>query len=141
MTENAPERFILFRSRLAEGYSFSESGRKNVQHVFTDWIPRAIYADLTDDTVSVDVDVSRDFASGRSLYNAVLKRSDGSVIKKSSYAEDRLIGKVCPQYNPKKSKYDGNRDGYDHRLVYYDVDALDKTMPMPRALARGVQGR
>ena len=118
----------------------SESGRKNVQHVLTDWIPRAIYADLTDDTASVDVDVSRDFASGRSLYNAVLKRSDGSAIKKFSYAEERVIGKVCLQYNAKKTKYDGNKDGYDHRFVYYDMDALAKTIEMPRALARGGQG-
>lgn len=132
MVESNPERCILMRSRLGEGYSFTESGRKNLQHVLTDWIPRVIYGELTDDTASVDVEVSRDFSSGKGIFAATFKRSDGFVIKKLNYLEERVIGKVCPQYDPKKAKYDGNRDGYDHRLVYYDVDALAKTVPMPR---------
>ena len=55
MAENSSERCLLIRSRLAEGYIFSESSLKHLQHVLTDWFPRAVYADLTDDTVSVDL--------------------------------------------------------------------------------------
>ena len=132
MIENIPERCILMRSRQADGYHFSESGRKNLQHVLTDWIPRAIHAELTHDTVSVDVEITKDYVGGKLAFGVTFKRADDTIIKNAIYAEERVIGKVCHYYNPKTTRYDGNRDGYDCRIVYYE-DALAKTIPMARA--------
>ena len=121
MAENSSERCLLIRSRLAEGYIFSESSLKHLQHVLTDWFPRAVYADLTDDTVSVDLVVRKDLATGKSVFSASFKRADGAVIKSTEYLEDRLTGKACSYYNQKKAHYDGKKDGFDHRLVYYST--------------------
>ena len=121
MAEESSERCLLIRSRLAEGYSFSESSLKSLQHVFTDLFPRAVYADLTADTVSIDVVVRKDFTSEKGVFSASFKRADSTVIKSKEYLEDRLTGKACPYYNPKKARYDGKRDGFDHRLVYYST--------------------
>lgn len=119
MTEQATERSVLIRSRLAEGYTLSESGLKALQHVFTDWLPRALYYDLTDDTVSVDVIVRRDFLTGKGNLESVFKRQDGTQIQKREYLQDRLTGKQCPNYDPKKTKYEGNIGGFDHRRVFF----------------------
>jgi hypothetical protein len=119
MTENVSERQIIIRSRMAEGYHLSEVGLKGMQHVFTDWFPRAVYADLTDDTVSIDVVARKDFTSGKSLLTASFKRTDGSAIKSAEYGEERLVGKACQYYDPKKSRYDGKKDGFDQRIVFY----------------------
>ena len=121
MAEESSERCLLIRSRLAEGYNLSESSLKGLQHVFTDLFPRAVYADLTADTVSVDVVVRKDFTSEKGVFSASFKRADGTVIKSKEYLEDRLIGKACPYYNQKKARYDGKRGGFDHRLVYYST--------------------
>jgi len=126
MTEIVTEKSILIRSRLAEGYTLSESGVKALQHVLTDWLPRALYYDLTDDTVSVDLVVQNDYLTGKGRFDASFKRQDGSVIQRREYLQDRLTGKQCPNYDPKKTKYEGNFDGFDHRRVFYaPISMLD----------------
>lgn len=131
MIENNPERCILMRSRQADGYHLSDSGRKNLQHLLTDWIPRAIHGELTHDTVSVDVEITKDYFGGKLAFGVTFKRADDTVIKNATYAEERVIGKVCRYYDPKRAKYDGNRDGYDCRIVQYE-DPLARTLPMAR---------
>ncbi|HTE16450.1 MAG TPA: hypothetical protein VK642_15360 [Burkholderiales bacterium] len=104
---------------MADGYHFSASSLKSLQHVLTDWFPAAVYVDLTDDTASVEVVIRKEFASGKGVFNASFIKADGSVIKSKEYAEDRMLGAVCKQYDPKKSRYDGQKEGFDHRLVCY----------------------
>ena len=127
MAESTPERRLIIRSRLAEGYRLSEIGLKDLQHVFTDWFPRAIYEDLTDDTASVDVVVRKDFTSGKFLFSTSFIRADGVVIKGKEYGEDRLLGKVCAYYDRKKTHYEGNKDGFDHRVAYYSARPITPT--------------
>lgn len=115
------ERCLVMRSRLREGYRLSEFGMKDLQHVLTDWFPRAVYANLTPDTVCVDIEVRRGYISGKNVLDVDFKRADGSVIKRESYPQDRIIGATCPYYDPKKAKYDGKEDGYDRRLAYYST--------------------
>lgn len=131
MTENIPERSLLIRSRLADGYRLSEVGLKGLQHVFTDWFPRAIYEDLTDDTDRVDVIVRKDFMTGKAVFSVTFVRGDGWVLKTREYAEERLIGKACPHYDQKRTHYEGNKEGFDHRLVYYVAHRVDGTT-LPR---------
>lgn len=132
MAESVPERSILIRSKLADGYKLSESGAKDLQHVFTDWFPRALYADLTDDTVSVDVSVRRDFLSGKSVFGVAFKRQDGATVKNKEYSQDRMTGTVCEYYDKSKARYDGNRDGFDHRIVVYGDPMSGITQKLPR---------
>jgi hypothetical protein len=113
------ERRVIVRSRTAEGYEMTELGLKQLQHVFTVWFPRAVYADLTDDTVRIDVVVRKGRASGRSVYNASFVRSDGSPIKTRDYDEDRLSGTVCDSYDQTRSGYFGKKDGHDYRVICY----------------------
>ncbi len=124
MADNTAGRTVLIRTRVEPGYQLSESGQKDLQHVFTDWFPRAVYYDLTEDTASVDVAVRKDFMSGKGLFATSFKREDGSVIKNAEYSQDRIIGKSCEFYDKNKSRYDGNREGFDHRLVYYSPTPL-----------------
>ena len=121
MVQSSSERCLLIRSRLAEGFVFSESGVKALQHVLTDWFPRAIYADLTDDTASVDLEVRKDFTSGKNVFSVSFKKADGNVIKKTDYRVEMLTGKRCAYYDQSKSRYAGKKDGFDHRLVYYST--------------------
>lgn len=121
------DRCLLIRSRVRAGYQLSEFGLKNLQHVLTDWFPRGVYADLTDDTMSVDVEIRPDSISGKNALEVAFKRADGGVIKRTIYSQEGLVGGSCPSYNAKKSKYDGKEEGYDRRLVYY------ATSPVPRA--------
>ena len=118
------DRCVLVRSKMAEGYVVSEAGMKGIQHTLTDWFPRALYADLTDDTVAVDVVVRKDFFSSKNQFMAEFKRQDGEVIKNASYSEERIIGKPCAYYDPKKTSYAGKKDGFDCRLVYYSPTPL-----------------
>jgi hypothetical protein len=122
MSENFPDRKLLMRSRLEAGYRMSESALKNLQHVLTDWLPRTLYGELTDDATSVDVLIRKDFATNKSIFCASFIKADGSVIKNTEYAESRLSGGACPPYDPKKSRYDGNMDGFDLRVVLYSTD-------------------
>jgi len=124
MAENIPDRCLLIRSRLAEGYTMTESGHKDLQHVFTDWFPRTVYYDLTDDTVRVDVVVRKDFTRNHNVFRASFIRADDSVIKCTEYSEDRLHGKVCGYYNLAKTRYDGKKDGFDHRRVFYAASPI-----------------
>ena len=117
------ERRIIITSRLADGYVLTGVGMKNLQHVFTVWFPRAIYNDLTDDTVKVDVTVRMGRSSGKSVYNVVFVRGDGGVIKRVDYDEDRLVGRVCECYEQSRSGYYGRKDGVDFRIVSYLVAA------------------
>ena len=127
MAKNIPDRRLVIRSTLAEGYHWTEVGLNNLQHVFTDWFPRSVYFDLTDDTVRVDVVVRKDFASGKGIFRASFMRADDSVIKSTEYDESKLIGKPCEHYDPKKTRYDGKKDGFDHRLVFYTADPVTLT--------------
>jgi hypothetical protein len=113
------ERRLIIGSCVAEGYQLTEIGLKNLQHVFTVWFPRAIYPDLTDDTVRIDVVVRVGRTTGKGVYSASFLTADGTVIKKIDYDEDRLIGKVCNQYDQRKSSYYGKKDGLDLRMVIY----------------------
>lgn len=119
VAENSPERRLIIRSRVAEGYHLTEIGLKNLQHVFTVWFPRAVYYDLTDDTVRVDIVVRRGWTSGRGVYAVSFLKADGSVIKNVTYDEDRFVGKVCENYDQKRSGYCGKKDGLDYRIAVY----------------------
>ena len=113
------DRCLLIRSKMAEGYQVSESAMKGLQHTITDWFPRAVYYDLTDDTAAVDIEMRRDYLSGKSLLAVIFRRSDSGEIKRAEYSADRLVGKACPYYDMKKGSYAGNKDGFDCRLIYY----------------------
>ena len=119
---SSSERRLLIRSRLAYGSAFSESGMKDLQHVLTDWFPRAVHADLTDDTASVDLEIRKEYTSGKNIYSTSFKRADGSLIKRTDYREEMLTGKSCPSYDKSRSRYDGKEDGFDRRLAYYSAN-------------------
>lgn len=123
MEKNTPQRLLTISSRLAERYELTESGHKNLQHIFTTWFPRVVYNDLTDDTVRVSVIVRRGIISGKNVFKASFLKADGSEIKSKEYDEDRMVGKVCKQYDQSKTSYFGKKDGFDHRHVYYTVEA------------------
>jgi hypothetical protein len=116
-----PQRHLLIRSRLAEGYVLSEDALKHMQHVFTVWFPRAVFYDLTDDTVRVDVIVKKGYASGKGVYLTSFFRADDSVIKTLEYNEDRLLGKVCEHYDQRRGGYYGKKNGFDYRLLFYTM--------------------
>ena len=117
------ERRIIIASRLADGYELTGVGMKNLQHVFTVWFPRAIFNDLTEDTVRVDVIVRMGRSSGKSVYNVSFLKADGGLIKKADYDEDRLVGRVCDCYEQSRSGYYGRKEGLDYRIVSYLVVA------------------
>jgi len=119
MTGNSTERRLIISSRMAEGYQLHEAAHKHLQHVFMVWFPRALYRDLTDDTVRVDVVVRKGTISERNVYSTSFVRGDGSVIKTIEYDEDRLTGAKCPSYDQLRSGYCGSKDGADFRLVVY----------------------
>ena len=110
---------LLIRSRLAEGYIQSEDALKHMQHVFTVWFPRAVFFDLTDDTIRVDVIVRKGYTSGKGVYQTSFFRADDSLIKTVDYDEDRLLGKVCEKYDQRRGGYFGKRHGFDYRVVRY----------------------
>jgi len=116
---NGLERRLIISSRLAEGYQLTEIGLRNLQHVFTVWFPRAIYRDLTDDTVRVDIVIRKGWASGRGVFATTFLRADGSVIRTVEYDEDRFVGRVCENYDQRKSSYCGKKDGMDYRIAVY----------------------
>lgn len=120
MARDAFQRRLLIRSRLADGYQLSEAALKDLQHALTDLFPRAAYADLTADVVSVDVTVRRDFTTEKDVFSASFRKADGTVIKAAQYFQDMLGHKACPDY---KSVYDGKKDGFDHRLVFYSTES------------------
>jgi hypothetical protein len=121
------ERRIVLRTRVADDYHLTQLELKRLQRVFTDWFPGAVFDDLTRDTVRVDVVVRRGRISGRSVYNASFVNADGSVIKKTDYDEDRITGKVCASYDPRRSAYFGKKDGFDYRNVIYTMRPTTKT--------------
>jgi len=125
MPDVATDRKFIIRTRMGEGYHLTELGLKNLQHVLTDWLPRAVYFDLTDDAASVEVVARKEYMSNKSLFAATFKRADGSTSKTAEYGEDRLVGKSCPFYDPKKSSYAGKKDGFDERLVIYSSTPVD----------------
>ena len=117
-----PERRLIIRSRMAEDYELSDSSLKNLQHVLTDWLPRSVYFDLTDNTARVDVVVRKSF-TGKSAFAVSFITADGAVIKKAEYGEERMLGKVCKPFDPTRTRYDGKNGGFDHRLVIYLPEA------------------
>ena len=122
MEGHSAERRLVISSRLAEGYLLTEIGLKNLQHVFTVWFPRAVYYELTDDTVRVDIVVRRGWTSGRGVYATSFLRADGSVIKNVEYDEDRFVGRICENYDQSKSGYCGKKDGTDYCIVVYATE-------------------
>jgi hypothetical protein len=133
MPQHVSERRLIIRSRMAEGFALSEAGLKNLQHVLTDWLPRSVYFDLTDDAARVDVEVRKSF-TGKFAFTVSFVRSNASIIKKVEYLEEGMLGKVCKPFNRQRTRYDGKHDGYDHRLVIYipDEPSLDKTLRIAR---------
>ena len=119
MADTSPDRRLVISSRVADGYRLSEVGLKNLQHVFTVWFPRAVFKDLTDDTVRVDVVVRTGHTTGKCIFATSFLKADGSVSKTTEYEEDRLIGAVCESYDQGKSGYCGKKDGIDFRLIVY----------------------
>ena len=121
MQNNFPDRVLIISSRLADGYELTESGHKNLQHIFTTWFPRVVYSDLTDDIVKVTVLVRRGFITGKSVFEASFVRRDASALKRIDYDEDRIVGTACKAYDQSKTSYAGKQDGFDLRYVYYRV--------------------
>ena len=119
---------------MAEDFTLLESGFKSVQHMLTDWLPRSVYFDLTDDTVRVDVEIRKSF-TGKCTFNVSFIRYGVSVIKKAEYMEERILGKVCKFFSPKNTRYIGKRDGFDHRLVSYTSaePSVGKTLRIERS--------
>ena len=101
--------------------------------MLTDWLPRSIYFDLTDDTIRVDVEVRKSF-TGKCAFNVTFIRNDASVIKKAQYLEESILGKVCKFFSQKNTRYIGKRNGFDHRLVSYTSDkpSVGKTLRIER---------
>ena len=126
MDKNAPERLLVIASRLADRYQLTDSGIKNLQHVFTSWFPRVVYFDLTDDTVRVNVVVRRGVISAKNVFSTAFISADGSVLKTVDYDEDRMVGKVCDQYDQRKTGYYGKKDSFDFRLVSF-CDPAERT--------------
>ena len=124
MEDNLSYRTLTIASRMVDNYQLSESGLKNLQHIFTTWFPRMVYFDLTDDTVRVEVLVRKGVISTKNVFNTVFRRADGSEIKRVNYDEERMMGKVCKAYDPEKSKYEGKVDGFDQRLAVYKREPL-----------------
>lgn len=121
------ERRITLRTRVADDYHLTKVQLKHLQHVFTDWFPRAVFGDLTNDTVRVDVLVRKGHISGGSVYKAFFVRADGSVIKIADYDEDRLAGRACESYDLRRSGYLGKKDGFDCRNLFYMTGSTAKT--------------
>jgi len=121
------ERRIMLRSRVADGYELTRIGLQHLQHMFTVWFPAAIFNDLTDDTVRVDVVVKKGNLSRQSVYSATFVSADGSVIRKANYDEDRITGKVCKSYDLRGSTYLGEVEGFDYRLLLYTITPTTKT--------------
>lgn len=111
----------MLRHRVADDYQLTKLELKRLQHVFTDWFPGVVFNDLTDDTVRVDVVVRKGNLSGQSVYNTSFLKADGSVIKVAYYDEDRFTGKVCRSYDPGRSGYFGQKDGFHYRNLLYRI--------------------
>jgi hypothetical protein len=121
------ERRVMLRSRVADGYELTRIGLQHLQHIFTVWYPAAIFNDLTEDTVRVDVVVKKGNLSRQSVYSTTFVSADGSVIKTANYDEDRITGKVCKSYNLKRSGYFGKKNGFDYRNLIYEIRPTAKT--------------
>lgn len=119
MNDKKPERSLIISSRLDENYRLTELGNRHLQHLFTDWFPRAVYDDLTDDTARVDVVVRKGNVSNKSVFHTSFLRIDDSVIKTAHYDEEGMVGKRCDQYERNRTHYEGQKDGRDYRHVYY----------------------
>ncbi len=124
MLNKKPDRLLIISSRVTETYELTGAGAKHLQHIFTAWFPRAVYHDLTDDTVRVDVVVRKGVISKKNVFDTSFLAEDGTVIKNISYDEDRIVGRRCDQYVQNKTRYNGQKDGLDFRHVYYSASAL-----------------
>jgi hypothetical protein len=120
------ERLIMLRTRVAEDCELSQLELKRLQRVFTDWLPGVVYGDLTRDTIRVDVVVRKGRLSGQNVYNATFVNGNGIVVRTAAYDEDRITGKVCPNYDPGRSGYFGKKDGFDYRSVSYTLRPITR---------------
>jgi hypothetical protein len=121
MAEKGKDRSLTIRYRIEEAPRFSASNLKALQHVMTDWLPRAIYNELTDDTVRVDVIVCRDFTFNANRHKISFVNAEDIVLKSKEYVERDIVGQKCAYYDPETSRYRGNKDGFEHRLVHYKL--------------------
>jgi hypothetical protein len=128
MNNTSPLRLLIISSRVSESFSLTSAGAKHLQHIFTTWFPRAVYADLTDDTVRIDVVVRQGNISKKNVYSATFLADDGTTIKAESYDEDRIVGVRCDQYAQNQTRYNGQKDGLDFRHVYYTTLGTRKTL-------------
>ena len=119
MSANDSDRRLLIRYRVADGYLLTETGQKHLQHMMTDWFPRAVYSDLTADTVRVDAMVRPGRMTGKNVYTTTFVRPDGSIAKTVEYDEDRLSGCVCDSFDQLRSGYCGQKEGYHYRVACY----------------------
>jgi hypothetical protein len=126
-TDKDLERRLILRTRVADGYHMTEDGLKQLQHVFTVWFPRAVFADLTDDTVRVDVAVRKSHISGGNIYSASFVKAGGTVIKTKEYDEHQLTGRTCTSFDQKRSGYYGKKDGFDYRNLFYTIGPTTAT--------------
>ena len=113
------DRLLTISSRFADEYYPTESGAKHLQNIFTAWFPRMVYADLTNDTVRVNVIVRIGIISRKHVFDVSFLNADGAAIKQVTYDEDLMIGKRCDAYIQGRTKYEGKKDGADVRRVYY----------------------
>ena len=119
MATSTPPRLLIISSRVSDNYELTGAGAKHLQHIFTAWFPRAVYFDLTDDTVRVDVVVRKGVLSKKNVFDTKFLADDGSVIKTNDYDEDRIVGRRCEQYAQNLTRYNGQKDSLDFRHVYY----------------------
>src|SRR5688572_13205731 len=121
MENTTLDRMLIIRSQLTNGHELTESGHKNLQHIFTTWFPRVVYNDLADDTVELSVVVIKGFQSSKSVFTTSFVRPDGAETKRIDYDEGRMVGTVCKAYDQSKTSYAGKQNGFDVRYVHYRV--------------------
>jgi hypothetical protein len=108
----------------AEAISYAEL---HVRHVMKDWFPGAVCHDLTAETARLDVVIKKGHLSGRSVYETSYFRADGSLIKKATYDEDRLVGRVCPHYDKTAVESVAKVCGADiHSVVFSQAYCITK---------------
>ena len=129
-------RRLVICSRAAEGYQLTPADEKHVQHMLTQWIPQAVFADLPSETARINVVVRRSQYGAqifnKKVYRVSFFREDGSLIPLEDkgreatfkdYDEDLMLGKTLRFYDPRRdSEYQGKVMGDDIRLVYYRLD-------------------
>ena len=124
MEKNSLERRLFICFSLDSGF-FNETATEStitysethVRHVIRDWLTEAVFGDLTDDTIRLDVVVRKGHVTNRNVYGTSFYIPDGSLIKKKDYDEDRLVGHARVHHDKNADKFIGRIYGVDVRLV------------------------